>query len=300
MNDFRLKLLQFGEVEENVSFTRLTTYKAGGTACFVVYPRNVFSLQSVIELCREKGMEFKVFGNGSNILCSDDYFDGVIIRLNRTMNQFYYENDQLVAAAGCSIIALAYDAAKHSLSGLEFASGIPGSLGGCLFMNAGAYKSSMSDIVTEVQVLINNEAIWLTKEECNFGYRSSVFEKHPDWIILAARMQLTPGDRETIQNLMASRQKRRFETQPLEFPSAGSVFRNPEGDFAWKYVDLIGYRGHCIGDACVSEKHSNFIVNKGKATGTQILTLIEEIQSKVRELYDIELILEVEKFNWKK
>ena len=157
MNDFRLKLLQFGEVEEDVSFTRLTTYKAGGTARFVVYPRNVFSLQSVIEFCRENNMEFKVFGNGSNI--------GVIIRLNRTMNQYYYENDQLVAAAGCSIIALAYDAAKHSLSGLEFAAGIPGSLGGCLFMNAGAYKSSMSDVVTEVQVLINNEDIWLTKEE---------------------------------------------------------------------------------------------------------------------------------------
>ncbi|MBQ2213633.1 MAG: UDP-N-acetylenolpyruvoylglucosamine reductase, partial [Erysipelotrichaceae bacterium] len=119
-------------------------------------------------------------------------------------------------------------------------------------------------------------------------------------VILAARMQLTPGDRDAIRTLMSSRQKRRFETQPLEFPSAGSVFRNPEGDFAWKYVDLIGYRGHSIGDACVSEKHSNFIVNKGKATGTQILTLIEEIQSKVKELYDIDLIMEVEKFNWKK
>ena len=300
MSDLSIKFSEFGEVKEDVSFTTLTTYKAGGTARFVVYPRNVFSLQSIIAICQENELPFKVFGNGSNILVSDDYFDGVIIRLNRTMNQYSYEGNVLTARAGCSIIALAYESARNSLSGLEFASGIPGSLGGCLFMNAGAYKCSMSDIVTEVQVLIDDQIVWLSNEHCEFGYRTSVFQKHPEWIILAARIQLAEADRETISNLMKTRQQRRFETQPLEWPSAGSVFRNPEGDFAWKYIDMIGYRGHCIGDACVSEKHSNFIVNKGNATGTQIATLIEEIQEKVREQFGVELVLEVEKFNWKK
>lgn len=300
MNDLFNRFSECGEVKEDVSFTTLTTYKAGGTARFVVYPRNVFSLQSIISICKENGLPFKVFGNGSNILCSDDVFEGVIIRLNRTMNQFSYDGNVLTARAGCSIISLAYESARNSLSGLEFASGIPGSLGGCLFMNAGAYKSSMSDMITEVQVLIDDQIVWLSNRQCEFGYRTSVFQKHPEWIILAARIQLVPADRDTITNLMKTRQQRRFETQPLEMPSAGSVFRNPEGDFAWKYIDMIGYRGHCIGDACVSEKHSNFIVNKGHATGSEIAKLIEEIQKKVKEQFGIELVLEVEKFNWTK
>ena len=276
MNEFKYKLEQFGDVEENVSFARLTTYKAGGTAHYVVYPRSIFDLQSVLGLCSESGVDYKIFGNGSNILCSDDFYDGVIIRLNRFLNQHYYENNELVARAGCSIINLAYDAMKNGLSGLEFASGIPGTLGGCLFMNAGAYKVSMSDIVSEVQVLMKNEIVWLSSEECEFSYRSSIFQRHPDWIILAARMILTPGNKEDIQKLMKTRQQRRFETQPLSMPSAGSVFRNPEEQPAWKYVDMIGYRGKSVGGASVSEMHSNFIVNSGNATGSDILTLIEE------------------------
>ncbi|MBR2545560.1 MAG: UDP-N-acetylmuramate dehydrogenase [Erysipelotrichaceae bacterium] len=299
MNDFTYKLRQFGDVEENVSFTRLTTYKAGGTAHYVVYPRSLFDLQSVLGLCTENDVEYKVFGNGSNILCSDEFYDGVIIRLNRFLNQFHYENNELVARAGCYIIALAYDAMKNNFSGLEFASGIPGTLGGCLFMNAGAYKVSMSDVVTQVQVLMGNEIVWLNNEECEFGYRSSIFQKHPEWIILAARISLKPGNKEEIQKIMNARQRRRFETQPLDMPSAGSVFRNLEEHFAWEYVDMIGYRGKSIGGACVSPKHSNFIVNTGNATGSDILNLIEEIQRQVQQQFGVELMMEVEKFNWK-
>ena len=299
MNELLRRFEELGDVDENVSFSRLTTYKAGGTARYVVYPRSIFALQSVIDICKENNVPFKVFGHGSNILCSDDLFDGVIIRLNRYLNQYFYEGYELVAQSGCSIIILAMDAMKNSLSGLEFASGIPGSVGGCVYMNAGAYKMSMSDIVTEVQVLIGDEIVWIKAEECEFGYRSSLFQKHPDWIILAVRMKLKPGNKDEIKKLMDSRQKRRFETQPLDMPSAGSVFRNREEHFAWEYIDMIGYRGKCIGDACVSEKHSNFIVNKGNASGKDILGLIEEIQQKVRDEYGVELLLEVEKFNWK-
>ncbi len=298
MSEFTDKIAQFGDIDENVSFRKLTTLKVGGTARYVIYPQDEFALESIIDICNEEGVSYKMFGNGSNILCSDDFYDGAIIKLNRYFNKVYYNDLEVTAQAGCSVINLAYEAMKRGLSGLEFASGIPGTLGGCVFMNAGAYKSSMADILTEVQVYHDEMIEWLKAEECEFGYRTSVFQKKP-WIILAVKMNLKPGSREEINELMKDRQQRRFATQPLEFPSAGSVFRNPENGFSWQYIDKIGYRGKKYGDACVSQKHSNFIVNEGKATAGEINRLIEEIQDEVRKAYDVELILEVEKFNWK-
>ena len=301
MSELRDFLAGFGDVDEQVSLRSLTTFKVGGTADYVCYPRNNFSLQSIIDYCRENGISYKVFGNGSNLLCSDDVYHGVVIKLTRMMHEVYYDaDDEIVVQAGASVIALAYDCARKGLSGLEFAAGIPGTLGGCLYMNAGAYKSSLADIVREVQVLKCDEVVWMKNEECCFGYRSSIFQKHPDWVILAARIALKKGETEQISELMKNRQKRRFETQPLDYPSAGSVFRNPEGGFAWQLIDGIGYRGHAIGDAKVSEKHSNFIVNAGEARADDVRQLINEIIEKVREKYDQEMILEVEKFNWKK
>lgn len=298
MSEFMEKVAQFGDIEENVSFRKLTTLKVGGTARYVIYPNNEFCLESIIDICHDEGVDFKMFGNGSNMLCSDDFYDGAVIKLGRYFNKVYYNDYEVIAQAGCSVINLAYEAMKKGMSGLEFASGIPGTVGGCVYMNAGAYKSSMSDIITEVQVYRNETTEWISAEECEFGYRTSVFQKKP-WIITAVKMVLKPGKREDIEELMKDRQARRFATQPLEFPSAGSVFRNPENGFSWKYIDMIGYRGMKYGDACVSQKHSNFIVNEGKATATDINRLIYDIQDKVREAYDVELILEVEKFNWK-
>lgn len=298
MSEFTERIAQFGDIEENVSFHKLTTLKVGGTARYVIYPNNEFCLESIIDICKDEGIRYKMFGNGSNILCSDDFYDGVIIKLSRYFNKVYYNDYEVTAQAGCSVINLAYEAMKKGMSGLEFASGIPGTLGGCVFMNAGAYKSSMSDIITEVQVYRNETTEWISVDECEFGYRTSVFQKEP-WIITAVKMVLKPGKREEIEELMKDRQQRRFATQPLEYPSAGSVFRNPENGFSWQYIDKIGYRGMKYGDACVSQKHSNFIVNEGKATASDINRLINDIQSKVKENYDVDLILEVEKFNWK-
>ncbi len=300
MTDFTELLKTYGQIQTDVSFKNLTTFKVGGTAKYVIYPYDSFSLISIIQILKEKGCNYKVLGNGSNILCSDDEYDGFIIKLNRTMNKFRFDNDILYAQAGCSIISLAYQAMQNSLSGLEFASGIPGTLAGCIYMNAGAYKYDMSQIVEEVEVLIADKLVWLKNEQCDFAYRHSIFQTHPDWIIISAKLKLEFGDSEKIAELMKNRQERRLQSQPLEYPSAGSTFRNCQDVFAWKLIDEIGYRGKRIGGAQVSEKHSNFIINVGNATAQDILDLTEEIKEKIKDKYDINMIMEVEKFNWKK
>lgn len=183
---------------------------------------------------------------------------------------------------------------------MEFASGIPGTLGGCIFMNAGAYNSSMSDLVDSVKVLRNNEIIWLTNAQCQFGYRNSIFLNNPDWIILEVKLKLKEGNTNDIKKLMKNRQKRRMESQPLNYPSAGSTFRNIGDIFAWKLIDEIGFRGKTIGGAAVSEKHTNFIINKGNAKASDVIDLSDQIIEIIKNKYDIEMIMEVEKFDWKK
>ena len=199
--------------------------------------------------------------------------------------------------AGVLAPALANVLAKQGLSCLEFASGIPGSIGGLVYMNAGAYKSSMADIVKEVLVLKDDELIWLNNDELNFSYRHSIFHDHPRWVVVAAKLKLERKPSEIIEELMADRLRRRKESQPLDMPSAGSCFRNPDNDFAWKLIDGIGYRGYAINDVLVSEKHSNFIVNNGNGTADDYLNIAYQIQDKVKEKYGIKLVMEVEKFN---
>ncbi|MBQ7223503.1 MAG: UDP-N-acetylmuramate dehydrogenase [Erysipelotrichaceae bacterium] len=297
----RAIISRFGDVEENVPMKNLTSLRVGGMARYVVYPHDQFALVALLDICEDNGILHKTFGNGSNLLCSDDDYEGIIIKLNRGFNRFFIDEEEVInVQAGYSLVSLSYDCMRMSLSGLEFASGIPGTLGGCIYMNAGAYRSSMSDVVQSVQVVCGKQIITLSNEECEFGYRSSVFQKHPDWIIVSAVLKLKKGDKAAIKELMNERQQRRFATQPLNFPSAGSVFRNLEDHFAWQYIDMIGYRGKRYGDACVSEKHSNFIVNMGNATASDIGRLIDEICEKVRNEYNVEMITEVEKFNWKK
>lgn len=292
------ELQQYGEVQENISFRKMTTLRIGGNARIVVYPKNILALTQVIREIKEVNAPFKVIGKGSNLLCSDDDFNGVVIRLDRTFNDFYFDHEVCYAEAGCSIIALAYEAMKNSLSGLEFASGIPGTVGGVTFMNAGAYKSNMADVIQEVFVYRNGQLDWMNVDECAFDYRTSIFQQHRDWIVLAVKLKLHTGQEDEIRELMDQRRARRMSSQPLEFPSAGSVFRNPEIRPAWQYIEEIGYRGKCIGGACVSEKHVNFIVNKNDASAEDFLTLVKEIQDKVKNQFGIELKMEVEKFNW--
>ncbi len=292
------ELLQYGEVQENVSFRTMTTLRIGGNARIVVYPKNILALTQVIREIKEANASYKIIGKGSNLLCSDDDYNGVVIRLDRTFTDHYFDHEFCYAEAGCSIIALAYEAMKNSLSGLEFASGIPGTVGGVTFMNAGAYKSNMADVIQEVFVFHDGQLDWIDVKECAFGYRTSIFHTHRDWIVLAVKMKLHPGKEEEIRELMDQRRARRMSSQPLELPSAGSVFRNPETRPAWQYIEEIGYRGKRIGGACVSEKHVNFIVNKGNASANDFLELVSDIQKKVKSQFDVELKMEVEKFNW--
>lgn len=293
------KLLNYADVREDLAFKNMTTLRIGGPVKYVVYPKDFISFESIIEILNNENVPFKVLGKGSNLLCSDDFYDGVVIKLDKYLDHSYFDETVVTAQAGCSIIALAHEAAKNSLSGLEWACGIPGTVGGCTFMNAGAYKACMSDILLEVLVYHDGKLEWLSKEACDFNYRASIFQKNLDWVVLAVKMQLIPGDMEKIYELMSERKARRMASQPLEFPSAGSVFRNPEGHQAWSLIDGIGYRGKRIGGAEVSTKHVNFIVNAGGATGSDFLTLATEIKEKVKEKYDVDLIMEVEKFNWK-
>lgn len=298
MNKLYEELKQFGDVDVDLPLSKMTTLRIGGTAKYTVYPENLVALDSIMRVIVEYGVRSKVIGKGSDLLCSDNDFDGVIIRLDRNCFHNYFDGCTLTAEAGGSLILLAVEAMKRGLSGLEFASGIPGTVGGAVFMNAGAYKSSMAEILDEVLVFRDGRSEWIKKDECEFGYRSSIFQKHPEWIILGARMTLSPKDSREISDLMDDRRARRMASQPLEYPTCGSVFRNPEGQNAWQLIDGIGYRGKRIGDAMVSDKHCNFICNMGNAKADDYLQLVREIQDKVYEKYGVMLHTEMELFNW--
>ena len=299
MSEFLNHLSEIGDVLENEPMSKHTTYRVGGKARYFVYPKSEIGLMRLLELAKENNIQTKIVGKGSNLLVSDDDFDGMMINLDRYFNEVIFEENKVSVYAGQSIIFLAHEAMKRGLSGLEFASGIPGTVGGACFMNAGAYKSELKDIIDAVWVLKDGNCVWMKPEECEFGYRTSIFKQNPDWIILAVRFNLTKKDSAEIKEVMDSRRQRRLDSQPLDKPSAGSVFKNPENGAAWKYIDDTGLRGHMMGGAKVSEKHSNFIVNESNAKAQDILDLIEFIQKSVYDKFNVSLKTEVECFNWK-
>lgn len=299
MNDQQiLKLKQFGKLNLQVPISSLTTIRVGGIADGVIYPKNVLALLETIQFCKNEAIDYFIFGNGSNILASDDAYHGLIIKLTRTLNNIYQNDHRIVVEAGYSLPSLAYYAMKQNLSGLQWAGGIPGTLGGAIFMNAGAYHSSISNVVSEVLVLKGSELEWMSNKACEFEYRKSIFQENRDWIIIAARLHLTQGDFKTIESIMNERRDRRLNTQPLSEYTFGSCFRNLDKP-SWQYIDECGLRGHRIGDASVSSKHSNFIVNNENATFEDIINIIDLIKEKVRTQFGVDLVLEVESFNWK-
>lgn len=295
------RICAYGDLLENEALSRHTTFHVGGRARYFIYPKNEISLIRVLEILHEENVEYFIFGKGSNLLCSDADYDGAIICLDRYFNDCSVEEDgTIMAQAGASLIYLANEAMKHSLSGLEFASGIPGSVGGALFMNAGAYKSDMSHILKEVYVIkdgINIQTV--SVDDLEYSYRSSLFQKHRNWIIVGCKLKLQKGEQSAIRGLIESRRNRRIETQPLNYPSGGSMFRNPNDYQAWELIEKIGFRGKRIGGASVSSKHTNFIINEDHASANDIKTLVNMIQSEVKKQFDIELLTEVEQFNWK-
>lgn len=289
-----LRKLNCGEVIDSPRMREYTTYKVGGVALAIIIPRNERELIKTIKFLRKNNIKWKILGNGSNLLFSEKGYNGVLIKLDKFDNISINRNE-IVVGAGYNLVKLAMKACRYSLSGLEFAAGIPGTIGGAVFMNAGAYKSDMGYIVKEIKVLTNElEIITMKNKDLDFHYRTSFLQKNPGYICLEATLKLSKGNKDAILEVINDRKARRMESQPLEYPSAGSVFRNPEGDYAGRLIEEIGYKGKCIGDAMVSEKHANFIVNKGNASGDDVRTLICDIQKTIKEKYDIDLKCEQE------
>lgn len=290
----KLKKLKVGKVIVNPKMSDYTTYKVGGNALAIVYPNDIEDLIKLLNYLKENKIKFKILGNGSNLIFSDEKYEGVLIKLSE-FNNLEINDTIVTVGSGYNLVKLSLKTARMGLSGLEFASGIPGTIGGAVFMNAGAYKMDMSYIVSEVKVLTPEMTIkTLYNKDLDFHYRSSFLQKNRDYICLEAKLVLKHGDANNIMEVIADRKQRRLLTQPLEYPSAGSVFRNPENDYAGRLIEELGYKGKNIGGAYVSEKHANFIINKDHATASDIRNLINEIKEKVKEKYGIELIVEQE------
>lgn len=280
------------EYYEDVSLKKYNTYKIDAKAKYLVFPKDSVELISLISYLKSNKCKFLVLGNGSNVIFNFEYYDGVIIRLDR-FNSISINDNVIEVGAGYSLIKLANEVALLGLSGLEFASGIPGCVGASVAMNAGAYNHSLAEVVESVMVLTSdNEIITMNNEELEFNYRESFLKHNKDYIILSCKIILSHGNKEEILELISNRRIRRMESQPLNYPSAGSVFRNPEGNYAGKLIEDCGFKGYKLGGAMVSLKHANFIINYDGATGRDIVLLINKIKNSVKEKYGIDLILE--------
>ncbi len=288
------KKVKCGHKEYDVSLKKYTTYKLNTIARLIVSPHNIDELKLVLTTIKNNNLNYKILGNGSNLIFATDIYEGILIKLN-DLNDLKIKGTRIIVGAGYNLVKLTMKAASESLTGLEFASGIPGTVGGACYMNAGAYKSDMGYIVESVKVLTPNlEIITMMNNELDYHYRSSFFQKNKNYVILEATLHLKKGKKEAIMAVINDRRERRIASQPLEYPNAGSVFRNPENDFAGRLIEESGLKGTHIGDAYVSEKHANFIINKGNASGKDIKKLIEKIKKEVKEKYNIELKVEQE------
>lgn len=280
------------EYYKDTSLKNYNTYKLDTICKYLIFPKTREELIKLIKYLKENNCKYIVLGNGSNVIFADDYYDGIVIKLDH-LNKLTINKDIVEVEAGYSVIKLAMDVALMGLSGLEFASGIPGSIASSVAMNAGAYNDSLSEILISVEVLTpNHEIITMTNSELDFRYRHSFFKDNKDYIIISCKLKLNHGDKKEILNLISQRRIRRIESQPLNYPSAGSVFRNPEGMHAGALIEKCGLKGHIIGGAQISKKHANFIVNYNNATGKDIIALINKAKKEVKKKYHVDLILE--------
>jgi len=284
-----------GIIKLNEPLANHTSWKLGGPADLYIIPEDYQGLSKTIEILNNWQIAWKILGKGSNLLVLDKGFRGAIISLNNKSFQKIIINDSCISVgASVSLIRLANLAAKEGLTGLEFAGGIPGTVGGAIYMNAGAHGSDIFQVLVEAEVLTENgEIVTISKDDLQFSYRTSIFQQK-EWIILSAVFQLKFGDRKEIASKMAQFKLKRKNSQPYNLPCSGSVFRNPEGDFAGRLIEQIGLKSFQIGGAQVSDLHANFIVNVNEATAKDVLELIEHIQRQVYEIYGINLNSEVE------
>lgn len=269
-----------------------TWFEIGGTADILVIPDSVDKLVQIIEYVRKKNIPTFLIGNGSNLLVKDGGIRGIVIKTDR-INRITVMDDSIVAECGALLEDISQKALEAGLTGFEFACGIPGTLGGAVFMNAGAYDGEMSFVLESVRVMTNDlNIITLKKENLEMGYRTSIV-KTENYVVLDAVIKLAPGRVEDIKEKIDDLTKRRIERQPLEFPSAGSTFKRPTGHYAGKLIQDAGLKGYQIGGAQVSEKHSGFVINKDHAEAKDVLNLISYIQSTVMDKFSVELCTEV-------
>ena len=270
-----------------------TTFRIGGPADVFVMPENYEQIREVLRLCKEEKLPFFVLGNGSNLLVSDSGYRGVIIQMDRNMEEIRLDGEEIHACAGALLSSVAVAARNASLTGFEFAGGIPGTIGGAALMNAGAYGGELKDVLKEVTVMTREgEILTIPAEKMEMGYRTSII-KTAGYLVLEAVISLKKGDEEAIRATMKDLSERRTEKQPLDYPSAGSTFKRPEGYFAGKLIMDSGLRGYRVGGAQVSEKHCGFVINAGGATAEDVRSLMDHVIRVVREKYGVTLEPEV-------
>ena len=261
-----------------------TTFRIGGPALYYLIPESMEEVKEAVDFAREKKLPFYILGKGSNVLFQDKGYQGVVIEIGKGLEHMEVSKDGTVTAqAGISLAVMASRLAKAAWEGFAFAGGIPGTLGGAITMNAGAYGGEIKDCIKSARVLtVEGELLELTKEQLELGYRTSIIQKK-DYIVLEAAFSFQPGDAAQIQQTMKELNQKRRDKQPLEYPSAGSTFKRPEGYFAGKLIEDAGLRGYRVGDAQVSEKHCGFVINRGQATASEVQQLIQEVQNMVKE-----------------
>lgn len=270
-----------------------TTFRIGGPADALALPKTPEEVAEVVRFCHEHAQPYYVLGNGSNLLVSDEGYRGLVLQLYRNFNDIQVNGETITVQSGAMLAAVARTAYQTGLTGLEFASGIPGTIGGAVVMNAGAYGGEMKNVLKEVTVLTKEgEVLVIPAKALELGYRTSVIPKN-GWIVLGAVLQLKKGDQEQILARMEELKEQRITKQPLDLPSAGSTFKRPEGYFAGKLIMDAGLRGFTVGGAQVSEKHCGFVVNRGNATATDVWELICEVKRRVKEMTGVELEPEV-------
>jgi len=289
------ELLQSGieKVWTDEPLANHTTWRIGGPADLLIQPKDKDSLQAALQIIHRHEIPWSVIGRGSNLLVRDGGIRGAVLKVAEGLSHCEFKGEEVCVGAGYSMIRLAMETGKRGLTGMEFAGGIPGTVGGAVYMNAGAHGSDLSRILIDAEILFEDgERKVLTNEEMSFSYRTSLLQKRKG-IVIEARFRLRAGDRKEIASTLAANKERRRLTQPLQMPCAGSVFRNPPGDHAGRLIEAAGLKGYKIGGAQVSEKHSNFIVNCGGATATDVLTLINYVRSTIQSQFGIDLHPEV-------
>lgn len=285
--------LEETEIVKDALMKNYTSFKVGGKAKLLVFPRSVGELIFTISVCKSFDTPYYIIGNGTNLIVKDKGYNGVIIQLAEHFNEITINDNCVTAQAGALMSSIASQALEYSLSGLEFASGIPGTIGGAVVMNAGAYGGEMSQITEKVTALDHLENIvTFSKKDLNFSYRNSIFQKK-QYTLLEIELMLTKKDHLSIKNKMNELKEKRTSKQPLNYPSAGSVFKRPEGYYAGKLIEDAGLKGLSVGDAKVSPRHAGFIINEGNASSADIINLIALIQNTVYEKYNVKLKPEV-------